>query len=282
MTEGVSELEIDKPDGLAELVALVAHHKVDIVVGDPAANLMPSLDRANDEALGGMKKAISAFQKMGVAGSFVIHVRKSANSEGAESSLEDIRGAGAIGGALRGAFDIRRLNKGECDAMGLDPRKGGRRVRLLSHTKNNYGPLADDRYLEIVTVDMKNCGLAAGETQPVLVPYAPPANGGISNDEAQCLLDILVAGTEGGELWSDANSASKRSVFSETERLHGWDKRKTQTIIRVLVDAGYVTRGETDVAYGNREVRKGKGLVVHPEKEIWDGTPAEVDPFVAM
>ncbi len=177
---------------------------------------------------------------------------------------------------------MRALSAGECDAFGLDPRGSGRWYRKLSHTKNSYGKLSDDVWLKLVVVDLLNDGSGLGGDTTValeVVDLAGASRASLAGD-AQALLDVLVARTDEGDPWSDNNRATERSIHREMERLHGWDRARTTRTLTLLTREGYVTRDEVDVAYGNKTKRV-KGLVVHPDKEIWDENVAPCDPFVA-
>jgi hypothetical protein len=162
---------------VAEIERLVRDEKLAVVVVDTLAAAVLS-EETNLEFQQTTNHLRALAQRLGVAVILVHHFRKGSpgpKAADARASLDDIRGGSALTGATRNALLIEPPNTTEQTTFGLD----AKRVRKLSHHKNNNGPLDEDRWFELTTVGIPcrdpETGTVDDEQQPALVWMVPDA-----------------------------------------------------------------------------------------------------------
>jgi len=181
-----------KNDALLELmIEKVRRDNIGVIMIDPFI----STHMVNENANSSIQAVVAMVRKLARDGnaavSLIHHVRK---SNGDESSIDSVRGAGALIGAARAARVINRISPEEAIRLGV-PEESSKGIMRIDDGKSNLAPPAEVAvYRRMIGVQIEN-----GEYVGVCVPFEmPDAFEGISAKDARKVQDV-VAGAEANE-----------------------------------------------------------------------------------
>ncbi len=141
------------PAGWNALIAELDHIKPDVLVIDPLINVMGGVDVSNNSAaalLMGRLAGLAAMRRIAIM--IAHHVAKGRDPASAEAAM----GAASFVNLSRIAMSIERLAEKEASQIAV-PSWKAKSIFRVSGTKQNYSsPDADDRWFQILTVEIQN------------------------------------------------------------------------------------------------------------------------------
>ncbi len=141
------------PETISAVVDKMAEENISAMALDP----LISTHRINENNNGQMDEVLSEWRgiadKADAAIEAVHHFRK---ANGGEPSMEDIRGASSITGAVRSARVIGSMSRDEAATAGIDPRERRRFIYELPVKANMYVAPDDRLWREMVSIDLEN------------------------------------------------------------------------------------------------------------------------------
>lgn len=217
---------------VSALVRTIEANKLDVVQIDPFV----SSHRVSENDNGAIDLVTKQWAKIADATrtsiELVHHVRK---LNGAEITVEDSRGAGALIATSRSTRALTKMTKGEAARLGL-PEGSHKRLFRFGDAKNNLALPADERasWMELASVALGNGEGAAGsmdramngDSVGVVTRWEmPEASASLPSDERSVALGLIRAGVwrrdvRSGEAWVGVpiSQALGLDVGDETDR----------------------------------------------------------------
>jgi hypothetical protein len=208
------------------LIEAITTQAIDVLVLDPMVELHTAEENDNVQLKAVISKLRSLARQHNIAVLLCHHSSKISRKEGLlAGNLDAVRGASAIGGAVRTAFSLVEMEEAECRALGVAPELRRYYVRLDLARNSQAAPARVAEWYH--KLGMLN---ANGDETATLEPWSPPA--GTQVDAAT--LDALVADIGAGcatangiEPWSPSLDNYPRSLRALFEA-HGLMDRPTQ------------------------------------------------------
>lgn len=170
------------------LKAMIEAHRPDVLMLDPLVELHTAVENDNSAlrlVIAHLREIARTYQ---IAVVVVHHTRKGAVA----GEADDIRGGGAIVGAVRTAFTVMAMTAEEAEELGISAETRRRFIRLDS-CKGNYAPPREAAWFELTDYELDN-----GEVVAAAVPWNRPQ---ADPQTAEAVSDIeaeLERGTAGG------------------------------------------------------------------------------------
>jgi hypothetical protein len=224
--------EVVPAPGWTELRKHIEEFRPDVLMLDPLVELHTADENSNPQ----LKAVISRFRglarEFGLAVVLTHHTRKGTVVPG---ELEQLRGAGAIGGAARFGFTLVEMSREEAETFSIS--QTPRRYYLrLDRARGSYAPpAAEAEWFEKHGITLDN-----GDETPALLPWTPPEGRAPDQTAVVRLLSGIASGCPeaGGEPWSpQCRQNSPRSVRQLFLR-HGIDRVSEKLALQALRDAG--------------------------------------------
>lgn len=173
---------------LNALKAMIETHRPDVLMLDPLVELHTAEENDNSALRLVIAHIREIARTYNIAVALVHHTRKGAVA----GEADDIRGGGAIVGAVRTAFTVMAMTSEEAEELSISAETRRRFIRLDS-CKGNYAPPREAAWFELTDYELDNGELVAAAI-PWGRPQAEPQTAeAISGFEAE-----LERGTAGG------------------------------------------------------------------------------------
>jgi hypothetical protein len=175
------------------------------------------------------------------------------------------RGASSMVAAARLVNTLTPMSREEAQAFGIAEAERRLLIRLDSAKVNIAPPMTEAKWFRLVGVRLGNATALypnGDEVQTVEVWTPPDVWAGISGVIANQILDLLEAGTDDGDRYSDHNAAADRAAWRVVLRVvPGTPEGQAKTVIATWVRNGVLERRD----YTSPTQRKPrKGLFVNP------------------
>lgn len=172
-------IEINVPI-VDRIAAEIREKSIGVMIVDPfvASHAVPENDNGAINAVLALWRHIADATNSCIL--LVHHVRK---PNGEEMTADSIRGGSALIGAVRTARVLNPMSEVEAAKLGIEPEQRRRYVRI-DDAKNNLAPPASRAsWLQIVSVELANGGIAEGDKVGVCTTWSPPdAWDGVTGD----------------------------------------------------------------------------------------------------
>jgi hypothetical protein len=242
-TETREGVRISAPVASA-LVAAIKLNRLDVVQIDPFV----SSHRVSENDNGAIDLVTKQWARIADATrtsiELVHHVRK---LNGAEITVEDSRGAGALIATSRSTRALTKMTRGECSRLGL-AEGSHKRLFRFGDAKNNLALPADERaeWMQLASVALGNGlgdgvdRLMGGDSVGVVTRYElPEASASLPSDERGVALSLIRAGVwrrdvRSGEAWVGVPiaQAMRLDVGDDT------DRARVKAVISEWIKAG--------------------------------------------
>lgn len=180
--------EMINTEAFDALEAVIVEHAPDVVMLDPLVELHSSEENENTA----LRLVVAHFRALAIKHNIglviVHHTRKGATA----GEADDIRGGGAIVGAVRTAFTVMSMSKEEAEELEIPADQRRRFVRLDS-AKGNYAPPQEAAWHELQDYVLDN-----GEEVAAIVPWTPKAAQTATSHDMALIEAELTRGTAGG------------------------------------------------------------------------------------
>jgi hypothetical protein len=238
-----------------ELEKLAKNHLVDVLICDPLAELHNAEENDNTA----MRAVIAAFRAMakrlGIAILILHHDRKGNSAPG---DMDRMRGASAVGGAVRVALTLSTMSQEEADRLSIPPESRRAHFRI-DGAKSNYAPSQDAEWWRLAGYEIAN-----GETVAACLPWVPPSPfDGLSMADCVAAIDAIHAGTKDGYAWATAKQAGDDWAGRVLTNSHCRTDAQASTIIAAWVKEGVLSE---DMLPSPRRGHKRNAFVVNLEK----------------
>jgi hypothetical protein len=209
----------------------------DVAICDPLAELHNADENDNTA----MRAVVAAFrslaQELGIAVLILHHDRKGTNAPG---DMERMRGASAIGGAVRVALTLTTMSQEESEKFGI-PADQRRRHFRIDGAKSNYAPAQEADWWRLDGTEIAN-----GEVVAAAAPWEPPsAFEGVSMATCVAILATLRRGIDG-----HAYGAKGQAKGSALEMMQappfGLEPGRAAAILAAWKRSGVITEAQTD------------------------------------
>lgn len=220
-----------------ELVREIKARKIDLLIVDPFVHSHQAEENSNDEIAQVMDLWNRIAHVTGCAIWLVHHFRKGGDS----SSSDSFRGAAAIQGSARSMHTLAAMTKEEAAGIGL-PEGQHRRFIRTENVKANMAPKPDEaEWYELHSVALGNGSpdYPEGDHVQVVLPWCPPVAGSAMTDtDREAILDLIDAGYDGDELYSNTRNAGARWVGTPIVNRMLCSDEEAAAIVRAWVKAG--------------------------------------------
>jgi hypothetical protein len=171
---GADAYDLPVPSSVDGVVAGIQRREVDVLVVDPLVHSHTANENSNDE----MAEVMHAWRKVAERGNccveLVHHIRK--NNAG-DASVEDVRGAAAIMGAVRSARLLTVMSASEAGNLGISEEQ--RRFHIWVNPTGKPSllpPVTVRQWLKLESVDLGNgtTDYPDGDSVGVLTHWEPP------------------------------------------------------------------------------------------------------------
>jgi hypothetical protein len=156
------------------MIDMIGRNSIAVAFIDPLRNAH-SVPENDNTLLGAVCDVlIDIANKTRAAIDIAHHPRKSA---GEDISIDDARGGGALGGAIRAARVVRRMTAEEAQLADIDEKRRKYFFRVNDDAKPNLGPGSDEaEWCRLVSVDLDNVGPDGEDSDKigVVVPWKMP------------------------------------------------------------------------------------------------------------
>ncbi len=153
---------------MAAIEDVIARYQIGVLTLDPFVSLhrVPEIDNTNIEAIVGRLHAVA--HRCRIAVEIDHHIRKPSSNSGADASVADARGAGALINKARSARVLNRMTVAQAtNAKVADHREYFR----ADNGKANYAPAFAATWFKVVAIDLPN-GDSVGALEPWKYPGA--------------------------------------------------------------------------------------------------------------
>jgi hypothetical protein len=221
-----------KTTGLYDLLrAHIELHRPDVLFLDPLVELhtAPENDNALLRLVTAMLRALA--REYNIAVVLLHHARK---GEVIPGDIEALRGAGAIGGAVRFGFTVCSMREDDAQQFGLPPDKRSYHLRL-DRAKASYSPPVTeaDWFERVSHLD------PAGEFVGAIHPWTPPTVIRPSQQAISAILSDIAAGAPNSEPWSPKlDDTVERSVRHLLKRHNITGLKAEKVAMSALQEAG--------------------------------------------
>lgn len=150
-TQGRGGVTIAEPV-VDQLIATILANQIDVLIIDPFVSSHQVAENDN----GAIDRVAKTWGRIAGSTNCAIElVHHSRKSNGAETSIEDARGASALSGAIRSGRVLNVMTEDEAAKAGVEFRRS--HVRMDSGAKSNLAKPADEAtWLKLVSVDLPN------------------------------------------------------------------------------------------------------------------------------
>jgi hypothetical protein len=240
MRFGVAAID---PDIASQMIEMIQRNKIAVVFIDPLRNAHRIPENDNTWLGAVCDVLIDIANQTGAAIDIAHHPRK---GTGDEMTIEDARGGGALGGAIRAGRVVRRMTPEEARMANVEEGRRKYFFRVNDDAKPNLGPGSDEaEWCRLVSVDLDNVGPSGQESDKigVVVPWKmPKALDGLTVEH----LDKLLAAM-GDELFPVSPRASDWLGYTLARIIvinPDEDRERLKTILDAYEKAGAITRTE--------------------------------------
>lgn len=233
---------------------LVSSGKYDVVVVDPLANFAAAAEQSSRDFLPAMNRLVGIARQHEKCALVLVHHERKTQGQPGEASLDNARGTGALGGAVRVARAMRRIRVDDLEELGLAgvlTDDEVRRLYVLEDTKASYQGLGAKWFLKIETVRFGNARRGYAEDRVgVLVPWVAPQPQTVSLPVAD--LQVVADEIDSGDY-----NQSNQSVGELAEAV-GMPVKRVRALVDALERGGYIVadRVKTPGADGRERLRK--------------------------
>lgn len=252
-----------KPSALYDrLVTLIREHDIGLVIIDPLVEAHVGMDENSNAD---MKELVIMLRRMARGGDLplliVHHSRKGASG----GDQDGARGGSALVNACRVVVTLDRMSEAEHGSI-KPPLPKERYIRITG-AKANYAGRIDDRWLELVPVELSN-----GDWTPGLrrVVFGQMGDGFDVDtwEHRDELLRMVGEGRGSGRLWSSSTRGPKSARLDVVvaESL-GVDAKQALEVLARFESAGLIARGQQ-----KGDDRKSSEVWMLPGAEVPDGT----------
>lgn len=152
-------------DGFRDLIATISDFRADLVWLDPLIEMHTAEENSNN----GMRPVLKAFRNAAAKHDCTFGLLHHEVKSGEGNALQRARGAGAIGGAIRGLWSLRPMTAEEAQEFHI-PEDTRDLYSRLETGKSQYARRAANRWFVTEEVELAN-----GDRAHRIVPWVPPS-----------------------------------------------------------------------------------------------------------
>jgi hypothetical protein len=255
------------PPGWNALVAELNHIKPDVLIIDPLINVMGGVDVSNNSAAALLigQLATLATQGRRIAVMIAHHVAKGRDPASAEAAM----GAASFVNLSRIALTIERLEEKQAGQIGVPSWKAKSIFRVFGTKQNYSSPDADDRWFQILTVEIQNQQppiYVTGDQVAVIAKFDP----GSSRPAfpAELIRDVLLALDAADPPLSSAKQSGERyavPVIAQAIAPHRGgraDDTEGKNVLDYVLRRGLVRIEDVKLSRAGSRADTRKGLVL--------------------
>lgn len=198
---------------VAELAAIIRHHKIDVIVVDPFAETFEGDENSNNDTKWAMKTWRDDIARATGCAVYLVH-HTTKNSSDKAGSSDAVRGAGALVNSARLASTLFVMDKAEASALDIPE---GDRFRYVKYddAKSNQSLVGSRQWFKKVSVKIGN-GIPgdtdSGDEVGALEPWEPGNPKMAEFDKINDFVDAVNAG------YVDANGVLTDDHYAPTKK----------------------------------------------------------------
>ena len=216
------------PGSLAAAIeAAVVRRNADIVALDPfiKAHAVPENDNAMIDQVAQILSDLAS--KHNIAVDIPHHVRKGPSDPG---NADRGRGASAARDAARLVYSLSTMTSDEAETFDIPEEQRRFYIRMDKAKVNIAPPATKAQWFKLVSVALGNASdlYPSGDEVQTVEPWRPPQTWeGLDSGSLNRVLDVIEAGLENGERYTDENAARTRAAWRVVQH-HAPDKSEAQ------------------------------------------------------